>query len=349
MAQNDAQLDSRDGENAMKAIFIDDYGAVENLRVGDAPVPEPAANEVLVKIAYAGLRWGDVMARNGYPSRARPTPFIGGQEASGTVAAVGTDVSGFREGDRVMAMPNGGAFAEYVTAHPSRVVRVPANVGLDQVLAYPVNMRTAYYMIYAWAKVQEGERVLLHAAAGGVGLLALQMLKRRFRNVSVVAIASTPDKLALLKDEGADHVVNRKTQNYIEEVLKIWGPKASGFMTGGQQAGGVDVSFNGVSGPTLSTDWQVIRKRGRWVIYGFSAGRGRLETGDFGYDGITVMPFSSIAWMGTPDYDAATAFIADWLATEKLITPTVHPLEDMCDVQRAFETGGTTGKVVFKV
>jgi len=333
----------------MKAVFIDDYGAVENLRVGEAPVPQPAANEVLVKVAFAGLRWGDVMARNGLPSRARPTPFIGGQEASGTVAAVGAEVRGFREGDRVMAMPNGGAFAEYVTVHPSRLVRVPDRVSLDQILAYPVNMRTAYYMIYTWAKVREGERVLLHAAAGGVGLLALQMLKRRFRNVSVVAIASTPEKLALLKDEGADHVINRKTQNYVNEVLKIWGPKAGGFATGGQQAGGVDVSFNGVSGPTLDTDWQVIRKRGRWVIYGYSGGRGRLETAHFGYDGITIMPFSSIAWMGTPDYDAATAFIADWLASEKLITPTVHPLEDMREVQRAFEQGGTTGKVVFRV
>ena len=333
----------------MKAVFIDDYGAVENLRVGEAPVPRPAAGEVLVKVAYAGLRWGDVMARNGLPSRARATPFVGGQEASGAVAAVGAEVRGWKEGDRVMAMPNGGAFAEYLVVHPSRLMRVPDKVGLDQVLAYPVNMRTAFYMVYTWAKVREGERVLLHAAAGGVGLLALQILKRRFRDVTVVAIAGTAGKLALLKDEGADHVVNRRTQNYIEEVLKIWGPKASGFATGGTQAGGVDVAFNGVSGPTLGTDWQVIRKRGRWVIYGYSAGRGRLDTSQFGYDGITVMPFSSIAWQGTPDYDAATIFIADWLANEKLIAPAVHPLEDMREVQRAFEQGGTTGKVVFRV
>jgi NADPH2:quinone reductase len=197
--------------------------------------------------------------------------------------------------------------------------------------------------------VQEGERVLLHAAAGGVGLLTLQMLKRRFKTVPVVAIASTEDKVALLKDEGADHVINRKTQNYVEEILKIWGPKASGFATGGAQAGGVDVAFNGVSGATLDTDWQVIRKRGRWVIYGYSAGRGRLETSHFGYDGITVMPFSSIAWMGTPDYEAATAFIDDWLRTEKLIAPTIHPLEEMRQVQARFEQGGTTGKVVFRI
>jgi NADPH:quinone reductase len=333
----------------MKAVFIDNYGGVENLRYCDASRPIPRDNEVLVKVAYAGLRWGDVMQRNGLPSRARPTPFIGGQEASGVIEAVGADVRGWEPGTRVMAMPTGGAFAEYVAVHPSRLVRVPDHVGLETVLGYPVNLRTAYYAVYVWAKVQERERVLLHAAAGGVGLLTLQILKRKFDTVSVVGIAGSDEKLELLKAEGADYVVNRRTQNYVDEVLSIWGPKASGFATGGQQAGGVDVSFNGVSGDTLSTDWQVIRKRGRWVIYGYSAGRGELDTSKFGYDGITVMPFSSIAWAGTPEYAAGTAFIDEWLATQPLIEPQIHPLADAREVQRAFEQGLTTGKVVFEV
>jgi NADPH2:quinone reductase len=333
----------------MKAVFIDDYGAVENLRCGDAPMPQIAPNEVLVKVAYAGLRWGDVMARNGLPSRTRPTPFVGGQEATGVIEAVGPEIRGWAVGERVMATPAGGAFAEYAAVHPSRLQRVPENVSLEQMLAYPVNLRTAYYMVYVWAKVREGERVLLHAAAGGVGLLALQILKRRFKGVPVVAIASTEAKLELLRREGADHVVNRLTQDYVAETLKIWGPKASGFTTGGQQAGGVDVALNGVSGPTLDTDWQVIRKRGRWVIYGYSAGRGRLDTSRFGYDGITIMPFSSIAWQGTTEAAEGTAFVDEWLRTETLITPTVHALEDMQAVQRDFEQGLTTGKVAFKV
>jgi NADPH2:quinone reductase len=333
----------------VKSAFIDDYGGTENLRIGDAPKPRPGPRDVLVKVEYAGLRWGDVMQRNGLPSRARPTPFIGGQEAAGVIEAVGPEVRDWRPGMRVMATPNGGGFAEYVAVHPAQLRAVPDNVPLEVMLAYPVNMRTAYYMVYVWAKVQEGERVLLHAAAGGVGLITLQILKRKFKNVPVVAIASTEEKLRLLRAEGADHVVNRKTQDYVEEVLKIWGPKASGFATGGQQAGGVDVAFNGVSGDTLGKDWQVIRKRGRWVIYGYSAGRGQLDTSKFGYDGITVMPFSSIAWTGTPEHAAATAFTEDWLKTETLIEPQVHALEDMREVQRAFEQGETTGKVVFRV
>lgn len=333
----------------MKAVFIDNYGEVDNLRLGDASRPEPGPKEVLVKVEYAGLRWGDVMQRHGLPSRARPTPFVGGQEAVGVIEAVGSEVRHWQPGMRVMATPNGGAFAEYVAVHPGRLQPVPDKVPLEVMLAYPVNMRTAYYMVYVWAKVQEGDRVLLHAAAGGVGLLTLQILKRRFTDVPVVAIASTDEKLRLLEAEGADHVINRKTQDYVEEVLKIWGPKASGFATGGERAGGVDVAFNGVSGDTLGKDWQVIRKRGRWVIYGYSAGRGELDTSKFGYDGITVMPFSSIAWTGTPEHAAASAFTEDWLRTERLIEPMIHPLEDMCEVQRSFEQGGTTGKVVFRV
>lgn len=332
----------------MKAVFIDDYGAVENLRVGEAERPTIRPNEVLVEAQFGGLRWGDVMARNGLPSRARPTPFIAGQEASGVIAEVGPDVKGWRVGQRVM-VSGGSAWAHYVAAHPAALTAVPDHVGLEQVLAYPVNLRTAYYMVFTWAKVVEGERVLLHAAAGGVGLLALQILKRRFRNVEVVAIASTEAKLDLLRAEGADHVINRTTQDYVAEVERIWGPKATGFQTGGRQEGGVDVAFNGVSGDTLSTDWKVIRKRGRWVIYGYAAGRGRLDTSQFGYDGITIMPFSSIAWQGTPDAAAATDFIADWLANERLIEPEIAPVEDVVEVQRAFENGATTGKVVFRL
>lgn len=333
----------------MRAVFIDHYGPAEHLRVGTASVPRPGPDEVLVKIAYAGLRWGDIMARKGLPSRERPTPFVAGQEATGVIEAVGPLVDGWRPGERVMALPAAGGFAEYVVVHPARLIRVPDHVPLEQMLGYPINLRTAFYMVYVWAKVREGERVLLHAAAGGVGLLTLQILRRKFRNITVVAIAGTDEKLTLLSQHGADFVINRKRQNYVDEVTKLWGPKASGFQAAGLQTGGVDVCFNGVSGDTLHDDYRVIRKRGRWVIYGYAAGRGHVDISKLGYDGITVMPFSSIAWHGTAEYDAATRFIDDWLHTEPLLQPSIYAMDQMQEVQRAFEQGATAGKVVFKV
>lgn len=333
----------------MRAILINDYGSVDNLVTGDVARPEPGPDEVLVKVHYGGLRWGDIMQRNGIPTRARPTPFVAGQEASGVIEAVGTNVKSLKKGMRVMALALGGAWAEYVTVPAVRVWPVPDRVRLDQMLAYPVNLLTAYYAVHVWAKVQAGERVLLHAAAGGVGLLALQIMKRTLKDVTVVALVGSDEKATFVREHGADHAINYKTTSYVDEINRLFGPKATGFMTGGERGGGVDVSLNGVSGKTFETDPQVIRKRGRWVVYGFSGGRAVLDIGKFGYDGITVMPFSSIAWMGTPEHMEGLAFVQKWLETQDLLDPTVYPLAQAAEAERALEEGRTTGKVVLEV
>jgi NADPH2:quinone reductase len=333
----------------MRAVLIKDYGAVENLVVGEVPRPEPAKGQVLVEVAFGGMRWGDIMQRGGFPSRGRPTPFVAGQEASGIVVAVGAGVKRFKPGMRVVALPFDGAWAEFVCVPESRLTPVPDHVPLDRVLAYPVNLLTAYYAVMVWAKVQPGERVLLHAAAGGVGLLALQIMKKKLQDVTVVALVGSDEKVALVKQHGADHVINYKSTDYVEAINTLLGPKATGFAVGGERGGGVDVSLNGVSGPTLDTDWKVIRKRGRWVIYGWSGGRGNLNTGAFGYDGITIMPFSSIAWMGTPEHVAGMQFVREWIDKEELLEPTVFDLDNAVEAERALEQGRTVGKVVLRV
>lgn len=332
----------------MKAVFLDDYGSVEHFRVGEAPIPEPGAGQVLIKVEYAGLRWGDIMQRNGLPSRMRQPPYIPGQEAAGIIETVGAGVEKLKPGMRVAAFPLDGAYAEYLVTDALRVAEVPERVPLEQVLAYPVNLRTAYLMIYEWGKVQPGESVLLHAAAGGVGLMALQIMKRKLQNVNVIALAGSDEKVALCKANGADHAINYKQENYVDAVNRIVGEKPKG-LTIGPPTGGVHVCFNGVSGPTLDTDLSVIRKRGRWVIYGYAGGRNTINTEGYGYDSITIMPFSSLAWIGTPEYEAANAFVRDWLANEELIAPTVHALDEMKEVQRAMEEGRTIGKIVFKI
>jgi NADPH:quinone reductase len=333
----------------MHAVMIKDYGPVENLVVEEVPPPELGPRQVLVDVHFGGLRWGDVMQRNGFPSRARPTPFVAGQEAAGVVAEVGTEVRDVGVGDRVVVLPSGGAWAEQVATSARRITPVPDHVALEDALGYPVNLLTAYYAVHVWGKVQPGERVLLHAAAGGVGLLALQIMKRRMDDVTVVAVVGSAEKAAIASDHGADIVIDRSTSDYVEEINAALGPKATGFMTGGERGGGVDVSLNGVSGPTLSTDYKVIRKRGRWVIFGWAGGRGDLDTSKFGYDGITIMPFSSIAWTGTPEHAEGLAFVRDWLATEELITPTIYPLEQAQEAERALEEGRTVGKVVLAI
>jgi NADPH2:quinone reductase len=332
----------------MKAVFLDDYGSVDNFRVGDAPKPTPGNGEILIKVHYAGLRWGDIMQRNGLPSRMRAVPYVPGQEASGVIEAVGAGVTSLKPGMRVAAFPLNGAYAEYLVVAQDRVSVVPEHVPLDRVLAYPVNLRTAYFLVYVWGTVQPGESVLLHAAAGGVGLLAIQIMKRKLKNVKVIALAGSDEKIALCLANGADHAINYKKEDYVNAVDRIVGEKPKGLNIG-PPVGGVHVAFNGVSGPTLATDLAVIRKRGRWVIYGYAGGRATIDTSGYGYDGITIMPFSSLAWSGTPEYEASNAFVKDWLVNEPLIAPTVHTLDEVKEVQRAMELGMTIGKVVFKV
>jgi NADPH2:quinone reductase len=332
----------------MNAALLQDYGGPENFHIVDLPRPVPAAGEVLMKVEFAGLRWGDIMGRKGVPVRLRTPPFVPGQEAAGVVADIGEGVSRFVPGDRVYCLPPGGAYQEYLTISERALRRVPDPVSLEQVLIYPVNMPTAYMAIYEWAKVQEREIVLVHAAAGGVGSLVVQILKRKFKDVTVIGLAGSDEKVAAVKANGADHAINYKTDDYVEAVGKIAGVKPRGFRPAAPPAG-VHVVLNGVGGPSLQTDRRVIRKLGRWVLYGTVAGVAPINLFENSYESITIMPFSKIPFFGTPEDRRAEAFTAEWLKTERLDTPTIHPIEDIATVQGAMERGETKGKTVFRL
>ena len=214
-------------------------------------------------------------------------------------------------------------------------------------LVYRVNMPAAYLIVHEWAEVRDGETVLVHAAAGGVGSLIVQILKRTLADVTVIGLAGTDDKVAAVLANGADHAINYKTTDYVDAVGEIAGAKAAGFNPLAAPAG-VHVALNGVGGPTLDTDRKVIRKLGRWVIYGNVAGNHPIELQQYAYDSITIKPFSLIPFFGTPQMERAGRFLDDWLANETLLVPSIHPIEDIVEVQQAMERGETTGKVVFK-
>lgn len=337
----------------MRAIELSDYGPVDNFRLIDAAEPTAGPGEIRIRVAYAGLRWGDIMQRNGRPAKDVAAPFIAGQEVTGYIDQIGDGVAGFEIGQPVFAGIRNGGFAEYVSVpvDSTLIVPLPESVPLDSALAYPVNLRTAYFAVYVWGQIADGQTVLVHAAAGGVGQFIVQIIKRDFTNVRVIGICGSQVKAESLTKMGCDHVINRKTQDYVAEVARICGPKATGFTTGGDQGGGVDVSLNGVSGDTLAKDAQVIRKRGRWVIFGY-AGDDRptpIDTDPITYDGITILPASQIAWAGTPQSDEADAFIGDWLVNQPLVQTEHWPLEQVADAQRALEAGQTIGKVVFDI
>ncbi|MGC5026603.1 quinone oxidoreductase family protein [Tsukamurella sp. DT100] len=334
----------------MRAIRLDQYGPVENYRLVDVPEPLAGPGEIRIKNDFAGVRWGDVMQRRGTLTRPDP-PFIAGLEAGGVVDQVGSGVTGIRVGDVVVAMVNEGGYAEYVVAPAGSATVLPDGAPLDRSTAYVLNLRVAYMIVFPWAKIQEGETVLLHAAAGGVGLLVLQILKRRLRDVRVIGICSGEEKARVPREHGCDHVIDRRIQDYVEEVTRICGPKSAGFSTDDENGGGVDVSVNGVAGPTIEKDIRVIRKRGRWVIFG-RQGADRaplLDLQAINYDGITVMPFSIVAWFGRPEWAASEAFLREWLSTERLDAVSMWPLEEAGAAESAIEAGRTVGKVVLAI
>jgi NADPH2:quinone reductase len=335
----------------MKAAQLKDYGPAENFRITDVPKPKVEPGEVLVRVNYAGLRWGDIMGRNGVPVRAVQPPFVPGQEAAGVVAELGEGVTHVKVGDRVVVLPGAGAYAEYLKVPArARIAKVPDGVPLSTALVYCVNMPTAYLITHEWAKVQEGESVLVHAAAGGVGMLIVQILKRKFKDVKVIGLAGTDEKCrAVVEQHGADHAINSQTHDYVAEVEKIMGAKPRVFAPGAPLAG-VHVVLNGVGGNTVLKDRLIIRRLGRWVLFGGSSGAYEpVQLGSHAYDSITIMPFSMIPFMGTPTYERAVAFTNDWMMTQELTPPTVHPLDDIVQIQLAMEQRKTQGKVVFSV
>lgn len=335
----------------MRAVEQFGYGAVkDSYRWVDAPIPEPAPNQVLVKAEYVGIRWGDIMGRTGDPFwRFGPPPFnkLIGAESAGTVEKVGSEVTKVKVGDRVFAACAAG-YAEYAVADEDKCTVIPDHVPLDKACCYPVNMRAAYFLVYPWGKIQPHETVMLHAAAGGVGTLVIQILRRRLKTPKIIGIVGSDEKAAYAISNGADYAINYKTQDYVKEVAKICGERKFGIGPEFDK-GGVDIALNSVRGPTMPLDPQCIRKRGRWILYGASAGRAPIDTIPYTYEGLTIMPYSNLAWLGQPEQEDAKTFIADWIATEELIQPQVYPFKDLLEVQEQMELGKTVGKVVLKV
>jgi NADPH2:quinone reductase len=240
----------------MKAIQVPKVGGVEVLTLVDIPTPKPKPNEVIVKIAAAGVNYIDVYFREGrYPITA---PFIIGQEASGQVSEVGTDVKDFKAGDCVAYTGITGAYAEYEAVPADRLVRVPAGITDQQAAAAMLQGMTAHYLVYSTYPLKKGETCLIHAAAGGVGLLLVQLAKSL--GARVIGTVSTEEKANLAREAGADEVIFYTRQDFEAETKRLSGGK------------GVHVVYDGVGKTTFDQDLNVLRPRGYLVLFGASSG-----------------------------------------------------------------------------
>lgn len=240
----------------MKAIRVHEFGDAGQLRYDDTDAPEPKAGEALVKIQAAGLNFIDIYHRTGaYPLE---LPFIPGLEGAGVVKSVGDDVTEFAAGDRVAWTLQPGSYAEHVAIPARLLVKVPDAVSTEQAAAVMLQGLTAHYLVYSTFPVQLGHKVLIHAAAGGVGLLLVQMAKKA--GAWVVGTVSTEEKAQLARRAGADEVILYTESDFESETRRL---------TDGE---GVHVVYDSVGKTTFDQSLNCLRPRGYMVLFGQASG-----------------------------------------------------------------------------
>ena len=240
----------------MKAIQITQTGGPEVLTLTELPIPTPGPGEVLVKIAASGVNFIDIYYREGRYKSA--LPFIDGQEAAGTVDALGPDVTGFSPGDPVAWCNILGTYAEYAVVTADRVVPVPRHLDLKLAAAVILQGMTAHYLSHSTFPLKAGDTALIHAAAGGTGLLLTQMASQI--GARVIATVSTEEKAALARQAGAHDIILYTQSDFEAETKRL---------TGGR---GVDVVYDSVGKTTFEKSLNVLRPRGMMVLFGGSSG-----------------------------------------------------------------------------
>jgi NADPH:quinone reductase len=240
----------------MRAVIADQHGGPEVLRLTERDTPDPGPGQLLVEVAAAGVNFADIYARQGIPPYAGQVPFVLGSEGAGVVTAAGPGAEGFGPGDRVAWTGLPGSYAEQVVIPADRAVAVPDGMDLETAAAIMLQGMTAHYLVTDAYPVAAGDPVVVHAAAGGVGLLLTQMVK--MRGGVVIATTSTPQKAELAKGAGADHVAGYDDFGAVAREV-----------TGGD---GAAVVYDGIGQATFDDSLAALRRRGYLVLYGAASG-----------------------------------------------------------------------------
>ena len=320
----------------MRAIQINRTGGPEVLELKDLPTPTPAAGQALIRIEASGVNFIDIYFREGrYPS---PLPFIPGQEAAGIIEALGPDQpSPFKVGDRVAWCSVPGTYAEYSVAPTGRLVRVPDGVSSQQAAAALLQGMTAHYLAFSAYAIQPGDSVLIHAGAGGVGLLLIQIAKRL--GARVFTTVSTDDKAALAREAGADEVILYTREDFPTRVREL------------TQGKGLSVVYDSVGKTTFEGSLASIHPRGMLVLFGGSSG----AVPPFDLIKLSTLGSLFITRPRLQDYtatreelDRRSSDIFGWIAdgSLKVRIGQTYPLPEAAQAHRDLEGRKTTGKVL---
>ena len=319
----------------MKAIRINEQGASDVMKLEEVPTPTAGEGQVLVKHDAIGLNYIDTYQRSGqYPME---TPFTPGNEGAGVVEAVGAGVSGFQAGDRVCYTGVIGAYAEYAVLPADRTVKIPEGLETRMGAAIMLQGMTAHYLCRDTYPLKEGDSCLVHAGAGGVGLLLIQMCK--MAGATVFTTVSTDEKADLARGAGADHVILYTKENFEAAVLdKVGGNK-------------LNVIFDSVANDTFAKGLNLLRPRGMMVLYGASSGPvPPFDLNVLGGKGSLYVTRPTLGHYITTseDLEKRSAEVLGWVAEGRLDVRigTTFPLAEAKDAHDALTGRATTGKVL---
>ncbi len=321
----------------MKAIVVRQYGGPEQLEPAEIDIPTLGPGEAVVEVRAAGVNYIDIYHRTGlYPA---DLPFVPGMEGAGVVTAIGPGVADVAVGDRVAWAMTRGSYAQYAIVPAWRLVRLPEEISFDLAAAAMLQGMTAHYLTHSTYPLQPGDTALVHAAAGGTGLLVVQMAK--MRGARVIGTTSTPEKAALARQHGCDEVILYTEQDFAAEVKRL---------TGGR---GVEVVYDSVGAATFDKSLDSLRVRGMMVSFGNASG--------------PVPPFSPLVlsqkgslFLTRPTlaHYAATREemlargrdVLDWVASGRLKVQIhrIYPLAEAAQAHRDLEGRKTTGKLLLR-
>ena len=319
----------------MRAIQITQTGGAEVLKLRELPTPTPGPGEALIRIEACGVNFIDIYLREG--RYASPLPCIPGQEAAGTVIALGPDVVGLKVGDRVAWCGVPGTYAQFAVAPVARLIAIPDGVTTRQAAAAMLQGMTAHYLVYSTYAIQPGDAVLVHAGAGGVGLLLIQMARRL--GARVFATVSTNEKAALARAAGADEAILYTREDFAAKVREL---------TAGA---GLPVVYDSVGKTTFDGSLACLRPRGILVLYGGSSG----AVPPFDLIQLSARGSLYITRPSLKDYIAKceefkqrSDDVLGWVAdgTLKLRLEHSYPLAEAAQAHRDLESRKTTGKLL---
>jgi NADPH:quinone reductase len=319
----------------MKAVRVHDYGGPEVLKYEDAPVPTAGKGEVVVKIAAAGVNFIDIYFRTGL-SKAPQLPFIPGHEGAGTVSSIGEGVTEVNVGDRVAYAMSQGSYAEYAVVPAWRLVKLPDNIDFKLGAAILLQGMTAQYLTHSTFPLMSGHKALVHAGAGGVGLLLTQIAK--MLGATVYATVGSETKATLARAAGADETIIYSKQDFATEVRRL-------------APAGVDVVYDSVGASTFEKSLNCLRPRGYMVLYGHSSGPvPPVDPGTLVAKGSLFLTRPSLAHyaMTREETLSRCADLFQWLGVGvlKFRVDHVFPLAEAVKAHEELAGRRTTGKIV---